>query len=101
MVSKNLTTSKCPLSLARFMAWFAESGDRTRRTFEDNWLLRILYVRLLFVPYFYPNMKYNFYAKILGIAMFVTYVMAIHKVRPTFWEKPKDSSEFLRNIVYD
>ena len=83
------------------MAYFNTSADRTRRTFEDAWLTRILYVIFLFTPFFYSGMKYENFAKILAIALFITWLTAIYKVRGNFWIKPENSDGFLRNIVYD
>lgn len=83
------------------LAWFSNNADRTRRTFEDYWILRLLYIGLLSVPMLWPETPYRIWLITLGLAVFSLWLAAIHKVYRSglFLQRPQGSS-FLRNIVY-
>lgn len=83
------------------MAWFALNADRTRRTFEDFWLFRLLYVGLLFIPFFYEKIPYRVSFGILGISLFFMWIISLYKVyrHGVFLNRPI-GIDFLRNIVY-
>lgn len=84
------------------LIWFEENADRTRRTFEDKWLFRLLYPGLLFSPYFL-DMSYAFEYQVFGTLLFIVWVLSVIKI--TFdgklHNKPHSYKEFLRNIVYE
>jgi hypothetical protein len=82
------------------LAWFNKNADRTRRIFEDFWLLRLGYVAFLFLPFLF-NMPYRNETAIFGSLLFIMWVLAIVKVTKSgnFFNRPSHET-FLRNIVY-
>jgi len=84
------------------LAWFTNNADRTRRTFEDFWIFRVLYVALLFIPFFYPSIHYAIALKIFGISLFVLWLIMLYQLKKSehFLKRPDNYAEFLRNIVY-
>lgn len=82
------------------LAWFEQNADRTRRTFEDYWLIRLCYVGFLFIPCIF-NIPYRIPSICLGLTLFTLWCFALVKVTQegNFYRRP-DHKEFLRNIVY-
>lgn len=84
------------------LAWFKESADRTRRTFEDLWLPRLLYPALLFLP-FVTEIPGGHAAGALGAAIAVGWGLGLARVVASgrFFEQPDPiHSQNLRDIVY-
>lgn len=83
------------------LAWFSANADRTRRTFEDFWLFRLLYLGLLFVPVFYQDLPYKGSLLVFGTSLLICWFVALITVvrRGIFFVRPS-GQKFLRNIVY-
>lgn len=83
------------------LAYFLGTGDRTRRTFEDFWILRMMYPGFLFIPFFYTDIPHVLYYQIFGVALFVTWLWALYDLyqRGLFFVRYKNI-DYLRNIVY-
>ena len=73
-------------------------ADRTRRTFHDFWLIRLLYPILLFVPFFF-DLQLVF--KIYGMVLFVLWAGGLYYVYKCkeFMNLPDDPT-LLRNMLY-
>lgn len=73
-------------------------ADRTRRTFHDFWLIRIMYPTFLFTPYFF-NLEVPY--KIFGSLLFVLWLSGIVYVyrAKEFMNMPDDPT-LLRNMLY-
>lgn len=84
------------------LIWFEQNADRTRRTFEDKWLFRLLYPGLLFCPFFL-EVSYSWEYKIFGTSLFIVWALSLIKISldGKFHNKPHSYKEFLRNIVYE
>ena len=66
------------------------------------WLLRLLYIGLLFAPIFYnTQMPYRFINLIFGCALFLVWIISLLKVyrKGLFFQRP-EGYDFLRNIIY-
>src|SRR4029077_17101917 len=50
-------------------AFMSLDADRTRRTFHDFWLPRVLYPAGLLIPYFFPEMPLRPFGMIYGAAL--------------------------------
>lgn len=83
------------------LAWFCDNADRTRRTLEDYWILRVLYVGGLFVPLFLP-IPHASYLGILGVSAFLVWAISLVRLirNGTLRIRPQGNSNFLREIVY-
>ena len=83
------------------LAWFSANADRTRRTFEDFWLFRVLYFGFLFIPLFYKDLPSRQLLCILGLSLFICWIAALVKVvrQGVFLNRPS-GQDFLRNIIY-
>lgn len=83
------------------LAWFNNNADRTRRVLEDYWIVRLAYVGFLFIPFFSSDMPNRYFSLILGLSLFILWVLAIIKVirSGNFYFRP-GHQEFLRNIIY-
>lgn len=83
------------------LAWFLGTGDRTRRTFEDFWLLRIMYPAFLFMPLFFQGIPYTYFYTLLGIGFFIVWLVALFALykRGLFFTR-YTNIDYLRNIVY-
>lgn len=100
-----------PLTMFVFSAWiicdqinlayFVGTGDRTRRTFEDFWLLRVMYPGFLFIPFFYHDFAYVTLYQVFGVSLFITWLWALHQLykRGLFFVRYTNTN-YLRNIVY-
>jgi len=100
-----------PLTMFVFSAWiicdqinlayFLGTADRTRRTFEDFWVLRIMYPAFLFVPFFYNDITNVLLYQILGVFLCLTWLWALLDLceRGLFFI-PYKNPDYLRNIVY-
>jgi hypothetical protein len=73
-------------------------ADRTRRSFHDFWLIRILYPSFLFIPFF---VELNDLAKAFGCMLFILWVAGIYYVvrNRKFMDVP-DNPSLLRNMMY-
>ena len=73
-------------------------ADRTRRSFHDFWLIRIMYPLFLFSPFFFSM---NSVYKVYGITLFVLWFIGILGVirKGEFFNLP-DNPTLLRNMIY-
>jgi hypothetical protein len=73
-------------------------ADRTRRTFHDSWIIRVLYPVLLFTPFFYDL---EWYFKAHGTVLFILWASGLIFVyrKGQFFEMPEDPT-LLRNMTY-
>jgi len=84
------------------LAWFKGSADRTRRTFEDLWLPRLLYPAFLFLP-FAVEVPGGWAAGALGTLIAIAWLLGLVQVANSgkFFEQPDPiHSPNLRDIVY-
>ena len=56
------------------------NGDRTRRTFEDYWIIRVMYLGGLFIPCFAQILHRNYFA-ILGVVLFFSWLASIIRLK--------------------
>ncbi|MBV9123275.1 MAG: hypothetical protein JO112_07960 [Planctomycetes bacterium] len=82
-------------------AFMSLDADRTRRTFHDFWLPRLLYPAGLLVPYFYPRMSYRWFDLLYGTVLLVLWVSGLAYIRKKgrFFALPRDPT-LLRNMIY-
>jgi hypothetical protein len=82
-------------------AFLSLDADRTRRTFHDFWLPRVLYPAGLLVPCFDSNMPLRPFAIIYGIALLCLWGAGLFLVarKKLLFCLPDDPS-LLRNMVY-
>ncbi len=73
-------------------------ADRTRRTFHDFWIIRILYPVFLFAPVFYDL---EWYFKLQGTVLFLLWSAGLVFVfrKGEFFQMPEDPT-LLRNMTY-
>lgn len=73
-------------------------ADRTRRTFHDFWLIRILYPTFLFAPFFFHlDLIYRIY----GVVLFLLWgagILYVYRAKE-FMNLPNDPT-LLRNMIY-
>ena len=76
-------------------------ADRLRRTFDDNWLLRILYPGGLLIPWFAPGLAYRSALGVYGAVLLCAWLLGIAYVKRKglLRVRPADPS-LLRNMVY-
>ena len=83
------------------LAWFLGTSDRAKRTFEDFWILRVLYPGLLFIMLFYQDIAYRKHYLVFGLFLFTTWIFALYRlVRQGLFFTPYKNTDYLRNIVY-
>ncbi|MBP9752301.1 MAG: hypothetical protein KBD31_00610 [Proteobacteria bacterium] len=83
------------------LAYFVGTGDRTRRTFEDFWILRVMYPGFLFLPFISFNATDLWFFQLFGVLLFITWFFALYTLykRGLFFTRYTDP-DYLRNIVY-
>ncbi len=83
------------------LAWFCINGDRTRRTFEDYFLIRLMYVGGLFIPFFIHIPNHQFFQPI-AIILFLLWILSIYRLikKEVFFVRPTGDGNYLRDIVY-
>lgn len=76
-------------------------ADRTRRTFDDKWIVRVLYPAGLLLPLFAPTMPWRPWLAAYGVALLLAWIAGLAHVyrKGKFFELPEDPS-LLRNMVY-
>ena len=83
------------------LAWFCTNGDRTRRTFEDYFLIRLMYVGGLFIPLLVdiPN---NLFLQPIAISIFLLWVISIYRLhkKGVLFIRPSGDGNYLRDIIY-
>lgn len=82
-------------------AFMSLDADRTRRTFHDRWLFRVLYPLGLLVPLFSPEMPWRLFCAIYGLVLLCLWSVSLLYVwrRGAFFMLP-DNPSLLRNMVY-
>lgn len=82
-------------------AWMSLDTDRTRRTFHDRWLFRVLYPAGLLIPLFFPATPLRLFSAIYGLTLLGLWLGGLVYVarQGQFFRLPKDPS-LLRNIIY-
>jgi len=82
-------------------AFMSMDADRLRRTFDDNWLLRILYPGGLLIPWFAPGLAYRSALGVYGAVLLCAWLLGIAYVKRKglLRVRPADPS-LLRNMVY-
>ena len=76
-------------------------ADRTRRTFDDKWIVRICYPLGLLVPLFSAEMPYRAVMSVYGLVLLLVWLMGLRFVyrQGKFFALPEDPS-LLRNMIY-
>ena len=84
------------------LAWLHGNADRTRRSTEDLWLVRLAYAGFLFLPWFVSDFPLRTLTRILGPLVGVLWIVGIWRVVVSgrFRRTPDNADENLRNIVY-
>ena len=80
-------------------AWFHDNADRTRRTTEDYWIVRLLYPAGLFVPWF-VEIPYGNVWGVLGVLVFLLWVFSMMRVTRRGYFNVRSEGNYLRDIVY-
>lgn len=82
-------------------AFLSLDADRTRRTFHDLWLPRVLYPAGLLIPWLYPDMPFRFFSIVYGAALLALWGAGLIYIRRNgkFLSLPDDPT-LLRNMVY-
>jgi hypothetical protein len=82
-------------------AFMSLDTDRTRRTFHDRWLFRVLYPAGLLVPVFFADTPLRLFSLCYGLILLGLWVAGLVFVarRGAFFALPEDPS-LLRNMVY-
>ncbi len=82
-------------------AFLSLDADRTRRTFHDRWLFRVLYPAGLLIPLFFPQTPWRPFSATYGLALLGLWIAGLVYVarRGAFLKLPEDPS-LLRNMVY-
>jgi hypothetical protein len=82
-------------------AFLSLDADRTRRTFHDRWLFRLLYPAGLLIPLFFAQTPLRPFSIAYGLALLGLWGAGLLYVgrRREFFHLPKDPS-LLRNMVY-
>lgn len=83
------------------LAWFCTNGDRTRRTFEDFFLIRLLYLGGLLIPFFIKIPHSQIFQPI-SILLFILWIISIRRLikKGVFLKRPSGEGAFLRDIIY-
>jgi hypothetical protein len=82
-------------------AFMSLDTDRTRRTFHDRWLFRLLYPAGLLIPLCFAETPLRPFSIGYGLALLVLWIAGLVYVarRGAFFRLPEDPS-LLRNMVY-
>jgi hypothetical protein len=82
-------------------AFLSLDADRTRRTFDDGWIFRILYPAGLLIPLFFAGVPWREFSAAYGVVMLVLWIAGLVHIarRGAFFQLPEDPS-LLRNMVY-
>lgn len=82
-------------------AFLSLDADRTRRTFHDFWLPRLLYPAGLLIPYLFPQMQFRLFNLIYGTILLGLWSAGLYYIgrKGKFLQLPQDPS-LLRNMVY-
>jgi hypothetical protein len=82
-------------------AFLSLDADRTRRTFHDRWLFRVLYPAGLLIPLVFPATPMRTFCAAYGLALLGLWIAGLAYVwrRGEFFCLPQDPS-LLRNMVY-
>jgi hypothetical protein len=82
-------------------AFMSLDADRTRRTFHDRWLFRVLYPAGLLVPLFFAETPMRLFTIGYGLGLLGLWIAGLLYVarRGAFFRLPEDPS-LLRNMVY-
>jgi hypothetical protein len=82
-------------------AFLSLDADRTRRTFHDRWLFRVLYPAGLLIPLFFAETPLRSFSIGYGLALLGLWIAGLVYVwrRGAFFRLPHDPS-LLRNMVY-
>jgi hypothetical protein len=82
-------------------AFMSLDADRTRRTFHDRWLFRLLYPAGLLIPFFFPETPVRAFSIGYGLVLLCLWIAGLVYIsrRGAFFRLPEDPS-LLRNMVY-
>ena len=82
-------------------AFMSLDADRTRRTFHDRWLFRLLYPAGLLIPLWFPETPLRAFTAGYGLALLGLWAAGLVYVsrQGAFFRLPDDPS-LLRNMVY-
>jgi hypothetical protein len=82
-------------------AFMSLDTDRTRRTFHDRWLFRVLYPGGLLIPLFFATTPWRVFCAIYGLVLLCLWIGGLVYVarKGEFFQLPADPS-LLRNMVY-
>jgi hypothetical protein len=82
-------------------AFMSLDADRTRRTFHDGWVFRVLYPAGLLIPVFFAETPLRMFSMGYGPALLGVWIAGLIYVarRGQFFALPEDPS-LLRNMVY-
>ena len=84
------------------MLWLSDDADRTRRSFHDYWLVRLLYPAGLFLPLIFPeSFQYAQIWSAYGLFVFLMWALGVTRLvrNKKFMDLPKDQG-LLRNMTY-
>jgi hypothetical protein len=82
-------------------AFMSVDADRLRRTFDDFWLIRVLYPAGLLAPWFAPQLPLRMFMAAYGVLLLAAWLCGIAYVarKGLLRVRPEDPS-LLRNMVY-
>jgi hypothetical protein len=82
-------------------AFLSLDADRTRRTFHDRWLFRVLYPAGLLIPLIFAETPLRLFSIGYGLALLGMWISGLAYVarQGAFFHLPEDPS-LLRNMVY-
>ena len=83
------------------LAWFCTNADRTRRTFEDYFFIRFMYLGGLFIPFFIDIPNAQFFQPI-AIIVFLLWGFSVYRLvkKEVFFIRPSGDGNYLRDIIY-
>jgi hypothetical protein len=83
------------------LAWFCTNADRTRRTFEDYFLIRLVYIGGLFIPFFI-NIPNSQILRPIAFLLLLIWAFSIQRLikKDVFFNRPTGEGSFLRDIIY-
>lgn len=83
------------------MAFLSKDVDRLRRTFDDYWIIRMLYPIGLFVPFVYSTIPHAIIYRVYGSLLFLLWTAGvIYVYRSGLLRQRPDDPTLLRNMVY-